>query len=1016
MYHIFAGSGGFCRFLADISYEERENVNRCYRFAVRAAAEGGPARPHKTAPAELCRLHEIRRVIHSVQKFFRNFVTHGGAANKNLTSQRGLLRTGGTAPRSRICAPRTKILPKFRYAGRRGAAGFAFVLLYLPEKPLCGIVPYSACFAIFPACIHPFRSDLCHQKKVLALVLAFACAFTMFAGAAFTDSADISQTEAVDMLTALGVIDGYEDGSFRPDATITRAEAAKMIYTIRNGGNTNADAFAGGVTSFTDVYAGYWAEGYIKYCQAMGIISGKSTTSFDPEGTVTGTELAKMLLVTLGYDAEVAGLEGAGWDQKTIGLASENGLLDDVTASLSGACPRQYAAQIMYNAIGADIVVLKDGKYQKVETTKDVWEKNPHKDDDWQVVTVTANKTLGNEYLSLETSEMLLTNVSYDEAKGTYSLGGIYTKVEQDYSDLMGQKVNVLHKKDKNDEVYGVYAHEDSSVITTAVAGDVDGDFDTDGKLKIDGTEYKTAKTMALYAFNEGTAKKDAAGEDDIAGLNDEYMVKFIDNNDDNKIDTVVYTPFTVQEVTYAGKTSVTFKTDGNKDLDEIIVYDGIAKDDYAVIYAADNTVKEKLTAVKAEVVTGEVTGVKNGNKDGLVDGTWYSVGTGVTDKFEAGKTVTMQVVNGYVFNIEATGTATSSDIVFIDEVEVKTAGIGSGLKAVVYGMDGTSKEVQISRINGDKVIVTGSAGENEVLVNDTAAANTTYAAKMYTYTLDGEKYEIKSLDTDTNNCGYKGLGTATGYDDKELTTSGTNAKIADDGVFFVKGQDSTKVLSGSAVKAWGDVTNAFAGDFLYSESNGFKYAEIGVLYNGDKDVPGNSGDTAYGYITAEVYTGTESNTNYTYFTLWTVDGSVDVKAKTTDVKTTGLEKGDFVSYTTADEGAIKDVTEITTTAAVVAYDGDKEIHLADQDGADIESKNELDDDVVVIYVDTKAKSGVEGGSISLADDGVAEGSKIANVVYVLSNATNAADKTVVALFVDTNNDLDFVENPTVTD
>ena len=64
-------------------------------------------------------------------------------------------------------------------------------------------------------------------KKVLALVLAFACAFTMFAGAAFTDSADIKATEAVDMLTALGVIDGFEDGSFQPNGTVTRAQRQK---------------------------------------------------------------------------------------------------------------------------------------------------------------------------------------------------------------------------------------------------------------------------------------------------------------------------------------------------------------------------------------------------------------------------------------------------------------------------------------------------------------------------------------------------------------------------------------------------------------------------------------------------------------------------------------------------------------------------------------------------------------------------------------------------------------------
>ena len=65
----------------------------------------------------------------------------------------------------------------------------------------------------------------CHLKKVLALVLAFACAFTMFAGAAFTDQADIKvDSDVVDTLVSLGVVNGYDDGSFKPNGTVTRAQ------------------------------------------------------------------------------------------------------------------------------------------------------------------------------------------------------------------------------------------------------------------------------------------------------------------------------------------------------------------------------------------------------------------------------------------------------------------------------------------------------------------------------------------------------------------------------------------------------------------------------------------------------------------------------------------------------------------------------------------------------------------------------------------------------------------------
>ena len=90
-------------------------------------------------------------------------------------------------------------------------------------------------------------------KKVLALVLAFACAFTMFAGAAFTDQADIKvDSDVVDTLVSLGIVEGFEDGSFQPNATVTRAQMAKMIYVLRTG-NSDASAYNDDKTSFTDM-------------------------------------------------------------------------------------------------------------------------------------------------------------------------------------------------------------------------------------------------------------------------------------------------------------------------------------------------------------------------------------------------------------------------------------------------------------------------------------------------------------------------------------------------------------------------------------------------------------------------------------------------------------------------------------------------------------------------------------------------------------------------------------------
>ena len=223
----------------------------------------------------------------------------------------------------------------------------------------------------------------CHLKKVLALVLAFACAFTMFAGAAFTDQADIKvDSDVVDTLVSLGVIEGFEDGSFQPNGTVTRAQMAKMIYVLRTG-NSDASAYNDDKTSFTDIGT-HWARGYIKYCQSLGIIAGKSNTKFCPNDKVTAQEAAKMLLVTIGYNAEKAGLVGSTWASKTNALADEAGLLDDVNTSFTAACPRQYAAQLIYNAIDAKTVVLRDGEYTD------------------QTAMGVDNKTVGEKYMGLK--------------------------------------------------------------------------------------------------------------------------------------------------------------------------------------------------------------------------------------------------------------------------------------------------------------------------------------------------------------------------------------------------------------------------------------------------------------------------------------------------------------------------------------------------------------------------------------------------------------------------------------
>ena len=315
---------------------------------------------------------------------------------------------------------------------------------------------------------------MCHLKKVLALVLAFACAFTMFAGAAsYSDKADIKATTAVDMLSSLGVIQGYEDGSFKPNTTVTRAQMAKMIFTIMNGGNDNANAYASLPTKFTDLPTAAWAQGYVRYLQNTGIIAGKSVTKFAPNDTVTGLEAAKMVLVAAGYNAQKAGLTGAAWAQNTMKYGQLNNLFEDVDADLNAALPRQYAAQILYNALDMKRVVWSNDINDFKNATD-----------------VSGEKTIGEKYMDLyKTSAEVLTSVKKTSGKDTYEIKLAdkvkyaddkkeqeFTKVPTDVSDLLGLKVKVLVRVKTNgdQDVYGVYADDDSKVIATGTVGQLE--------------------------------------------------------------------------------------------------------------------------------------------------------------------------------------------------------------------------------------------------------------------------------------------------------------------------------------------------------------------------------------------------------------------------------------------------------------------------------------------------------------------------------------------------------------
>lgn len=205
-------------------------------------------------------------------------------------------------------------------------------------------------------------------KKVLALSLVFAMAFTLMAGAAYKDedSIDSSLRNDITLLEALGVFQGDENGNFNPTNNVTRAEAAKMIYVLKNNGVDDKAVAFQGVATFSDVPVGHWAEGYVNYCANLGIMAGWTENGqkvFNPNGNVTGVELTKMLLCLVGYKADVQGYtNNNSWQTNVLLDGANAGITTNYTPSVYAAAPRQWTARLMVNAINAPFVTYNRGE------------------------------------------------------------------------------------------------------------------------------------------------------------------------------------------------------------------------------------------------------------------------------------------------------------------------------------------------------------------------------------------------------------------------------------------------------------------------------------------------------------------------------------------------------------------------------------------------------------------------------------------------------------------------------
>lgn len=194
------------------------------------------------------------------------------------------------------------------------------------------------------------------KKRILTWLLAISMLgslLTVPAGAAavtkFSDVSDSYTATAVESLRLMGVLDGYGDGTFRPDTVLNRAQFCKMaVYAMDGSGELGRYST---VTIFPDVKPSHWASAYINMAARKGIISGFADGKFKPGQTVTAGQAVTILMRGLGYkDEDMGGV----WPQSYMAEAQTNGLLKStgITSAYAGLT-RAQAAKLFLNLFEA---------------------------------------------------------------------------------------------------------------------------------------------------------------------------------------------------------------------------------------------------------------------------------------------------------------------------------------------------------------------------------------------------------------------------------------------------------------------------------------------------------------------------------------------------------------------------------------------------------------------------------------------------------------------------------------